>query len=315
MTDNNTNTDTQNQEKQYQSLEEAAFDNQVDSGSDLNNAFTTGEEGSTSTSAPQGQPDNASQGTEENTLTANNDQTRYQYWQSQADKYKNELEAMQQQTLQQQQYMQQQQMQAPQAQAPQEESFPEPPSRPTQPSGFSREEAYNDSSSSSARYMDELERWRDDMNEYNTLKTQYQTALVDEKLNYMQRERQEEIQRAQANQQLQNEQLEVINHVQGHYGMNQEEAVDFMEKMSNPNAITVDNLVQLYRMQQGNAAPQQNPAPAQPSPVFNQVQNAQQVPSPMGVMPSGNTNTDGRSIEDKMIDTMIGNFNSKNPWK
>ena len=68
-------------------------------------------------------------------------------------------------------------------------------------------------------------------------------------------------------------------------------------------------------MQNGGAAPQVNPAPAQPSDAFTQVKNAQQVPSPMGVMPSGNTDTAGRTFEDKIMDTMIGNFNSKNPWK
>ena len=66
-------------------------------------------------------------------------------------------------------------------------------------------------------------------------------------------------------------------------------------------------------MQEGGAS-QQN-TQSQPSATFQQVQNAQQVPSPMGVMPSGQSNTDGRSMEDKMIDTMIGDFNSKNPWK
>ena len=314
MSDNNTNVDTQNKETAYSSLEEAAFDVSSDSGSNLNDVFTTGEEGNAQESAPQGQPESTVESSEA-PKTANNDETRYQYWQSQADKYKNELENVQQQQVQQQQYMQQQQMQQPQAQQPQEEVFPDPPSRPKQPAGFNREEAYSDPSSSSARYMDELDGWRDDMNEYNTLKTQYQTALVDEKLNHMQRERQEEAQRAEAYNQLQNEQMEVINHVQGHYGMNESEAVDFMQRMSDPNSITVDNLVQLYRMQQGNAAPQQNPAPAQPSPAFNQTQNAQQVPSPMGVMPSGQSNTDGISMEDKIMDTMIGNFNSKNPWK
>jgi len=84
--------------------------------------------------------------------------------------------------------------------------------------------------------------------------------------------------------------------------------------MSDPRSLNVDNLVQLYRMQQG-APVQTQQAPVQPSDNFRQVQNAQQVPSPMGVMPSGQNNTDSRSMEDKMMDTMIGNFNSKNPWK
>ena len=44
MTDNNTNVDTPNNEPTYNSLEEAAFDVN-DSGSDLNDVFTTGEEG------------------------------------------------------------------------------------------------------------------------------------------------------------------------------------------------------------------------------------------------------------------------------
>ena len=100
----------------------------------------------------------------------------------------------------------------------------------------------------------------------------------------------------------------------GHHGMSESEASDFMAKMSDPNSITVDNLVQLYRMQQGGAAPQTN-APAQPSASFQQTKNAQQVPSPMGVMPSGQTNAETKSFEDKVMDNLIGNFNSKNPWK
>ena len=83
--------------------------------------------------------------------------------------------------------------------------------------------------------------------------------------------------------------------------------------MSNPNSITIDNLVQLYRLQNGGG--NQQAAPAAPSQSFQQTKNAQQVPSSMGVMPSGQSNVDGRSMEDKIMDTMVGDFNSKNPWK
>jgi hypothetical protein len=34
----------------------------------------------------------------------------------------------------------------------------------------------------------------------------------------------------------------------------------------------------------------------------------------MGVMPSAGGQTDGRSSEDQIMDKMIGDFNSKNPW-
>ena len=111
------------------------------------------------------------------------------------------------------------------------------------------------------------------------------------------------------------QQNEIKSHVMGHYGMSDGEAKDFMSKMSDPKSINIDNLVQLYRMQNAGATQQTAPVQATPSDSFQQTRNAQQVPSPMGVMPSGNTNVDGRSVEDKMIDTMIGNFNSKNPWK
>ena len=153
------------------------------------------------------------------------------------------------------------------------------------------------------------------MIEYNTLRGQYQDAVIREKFDNMEQQRVDAAKRQQAAQAASKQQQEIVSYVTGHHGMNNDEAKDFLTKMSDPSSVNVDNLVQLYRMQQGNAAPQQNSAPAQPSQTFTQTQNAQQVPSSMGVMPSGQSNNDGRTIEDKMIDTMIGDFNSKNPWK
>ena len=153
------------------------------------------------------------------------------------------------------------------------------------------------------------------MNEYNTLKTQYQGAVMDEKLQAIENDRIAEAQRQQASQQKAAQASQIKEHVMGHYGMNTNEAQDFMSKMSDPKSLNIDNLVQLYRMQQGGAQNQPVDNNATPSDSFQQVQNAQQVPSPMGVMPSGQSGNDGKSFEDKMMDTMIGNFNSKNPWK
>ena len=311
--DNNIQQDTPqpSSNEEFTSLEEAVFGGEG-SDSNVSGAFTSGEEGNANP-APQGQPGQENQNIPPQ---PNNDETRYQYWQSQSDKYKNELESLKQQV--QQAQVQPQQVQ-PQEQVPVDtggyDEFPPAPDKPQRPRTYSREEAYSDPSSESARYLDELEGWRDDMNEYNSLKSQYQTAVIEDKFNAMEQERINNIKRAEAQQKTAAQISEVKNHVMGHYGMNDNEANDFMQKMSNPNSITVDNLVQLYRMQNGGAAPQQNPAPAQPSEAFTQTKNAQQIPSPMGVMPSGNSNVDGRTMEDKIMDTMIGNFNSKNPWK
>ena len=119
--------------------------------------------------------------TAENPDTSN-DERRYQYWQSEADKTKNENEALKQQ-LQQTQAMQAQMMQQQQAQpAPVEqnkaEEFPLPPEWPGKPAGFNRAEACEDPNSPSARYLDEVEAWRDNMTEYTQLKTEYESALV-----------------------------------------------------------------------------------------------------------------------------------------
>ena len=294
-------------DQQFTSLEEAVFGSADESSGSVESAFTTGNEGSEEVAAPEtGQP---AQETTQPAVNNENDERRYQYWQSQADKLKNENAKLK-------------ESMAPQAQAPVQpeapaqpavEEFPAPPAKPQRPRNFSREEAYSDPSSESARYLDEHDSWRDDISEYNTLKTQYDNALLQERFDNIEREKTENIKRAEAYRAQQAQTNEVKQYVTGHYGMNEEQANDFITKMSNPESLTVDNLVKLYQLNESGSVNNQNPA--QPSDTFKQVQNAQQVPSPMGVMPSGQSNNDGRSMEDKIMDTMVGNFNSKNPWK
>ena len=310
MTQDNIQVDTPQEssnEETYTSLEEAVFGN-TEGSNDVSSAFTSGNEGNTETAPVEtGQPEVSNATENIQTEQSDNDTPRYQYWQSQADKYKNELESIKQQQV----PVQQQQIAEPE---PTVEEFPAAPDRPQQPRTFNREEAYADPNSESARYLNELENWRDDMNEYNSLKSQYQTALIEDKFNKMENDRIEAAKRQEAAQMQAEQTANIKSHVMGHHGMNENEANDFMTKMSDPNSINIDNLVQLYRMQQGGAAPQNN-APAQPSASFQQTKNAQQVPSPMGVMPSGQSNADSRTMEDKIMDNLIGNFNSKNPWK
>jgi len=313
MSQENTQSDTPQEganEQQYNSLEEAVFSQGFD-GSDNNieSAFTDGIEEVT-TEAPQGQPSETQVQTTQQPAQeqTSNDDKRYQYWQSQADKYKNELDSIKSQQV--------QAPAVPPVQPVQEqpaEEFPAPPPKPNRPRHFNRDEAYADPQSESARYLDDVEEWRDDMSEYNNLKTQYQGAVMEEKIQDMQQERVREAQRQQYEQERNIQSSKIKEHVMGAYGMSENETTDFMNRMSDPKSLTIDNLVQLYRIQQGGGNQQQEPAA--PSPEFQQVQNAQQVPSPMGVMPSGQSNVDGRTAEDKIMDTMIGNFNSKNPWK
>ena len=97
--------------------------------------------------------------------------------------------------------------------------------------------------------------------------------------------------------------------------MNETSAHDFIQTMSSPDSLTIDNLVQLYNLKNGGSQtiPNQGTPAPQPSGAFNQAARAQQVPSPMGVMPSSG-NQDSRNAEDQVMDSMITDFKSKNPF-
>ena len=247
---------------------------------------------------------------------AKNDDTRYEYWQSQAAKKDNELEQLktQQQQMMAMQQQMMQQSQAPAQPEPKADKFPDAPLRPSKPRNFSREEAYSDSSSESARYLDEVEDWRDNMEEYKELKHQYDMAIIQEQLGNERKARVEEVQRREAFAKQRQELANVNNMVQTKYGLNPEEAQSFIKEMSSKDSLTMDNLVQLWRIKRGQNAPMSGNVQTTPSPTFQQTKRAQQVPSPMGTMP-GTGNQPTGSTEDQIMDKMIQDFDSRNPFK
>jgi hypothetical protein len=251
-------------------------------------------------------------GAEEQT-PEDNEQVRSTYWQSQADKLRNELEAKD-------NYIRNLQQQSREAtpttevkEEPKEEFFPAPPGRPNKPRNFSREEAFSDARSESGQYMDDLEEWRDQMGEYNRLHSQWQIAKMQE----TQQEYQEEVKQADLKRQAIDNQTretqQILGHVTEKYGMSQEEANDFMQKMSDPNSISMDNLVELYKMQKG-IAPAQPPVNT-PSQEFTQVQRAQSVPRPMGISTGVNSQTSQQTDPvDELADWMINTHNNSSQF-
>ena len=281
----------------------------------VEDAFFASEEAQNVNSQAEGTPVQDTPSGDGNSLNieetqAKNDERRFQYWQSEADKVKNENSQLK---AQMQQMVQTQQVQQPPAQQePQTQEFPPPPAKPKVPAGFNRAEAMEDPSSASAQYLNELDNWRDDIIQYNGLKSEYQTALLNEQFEKQEERRANEIKRAQAYQYQQQQVKEIRNRVQGEYGLNDQEAVDFIKTMSNPESLTMDNLVQLYRMQKGSGQPVQT-QPTGPSETFNQQARAQQVPSPMGVLPA-QQNESTASAEDNIMDSMISDYKKSNPW-
>ena len=263
-------------------------------------------------SAPEtGQPDTIA----EQPSVVGNDETRYQYWQSQADKQSNENKKLQEQLHQMRGYVEGMKQQQPSVseQPVQEEEFPPAPEKPRRPSNYSRDEAYTDPSSESARYVNDLENWRDDMDEYNSAKANYQNAVLMDKMQSIENQRIEDARRAEAAQQAQQQKSQITSYVKSQYGFTDNDAAEFIEQMSDPKSVTMDSLVQLYRMKKGQPVQNEPVAPSGPSPDFRQAQRAQQVPQPMGVQPSSG-NEDPRSSTDQIMDSMLKDYKNNNPW-
>jgi len=248
-----------------------------------------------------------------------NDQVRYQYWQSQAAKLQNQLdevkeyapmvdylrtnpEAVQNLTP------QEGQGKAPASQE-QTEEFPPPPERPEQPVGFSREEAYTDPTSASAIYINEMDAWRDNMTQYNSLANQYQVAVMresyDEKIKALESKEAERLKQAEQR----NKMSEVREYVQNNYDLG-DKVDDFITTMNDPNSINMDDLVGYYKFKNGMAGNPQPPVNKQPSSTFNQVRRAQSVPQPMGVQPA-QSNTPSEP-ENDFMSALLKNNNKQN---
>jgi len=236
---------------------------------------------------------------------------RFQYWQSEADKTKSENLRLQEELN---------KLSVPNkpevADTPIDneevdefETFPEPPERPTRPRNFSREEAYTDPSSESAKYLDAREEHTDTMQEYSSLKEQWQDAKAKEQRQNEQQKQAAMAERTRLESATKQQISQVYNEVQKVYGASPEQARDFIESMSDPKSLSMENLWNLYSMQ--HSAKNTN---KQPSPDFSQIKKAQQVPSPMGVMPSADVQANTRSPEDMVMDDMINDFKGHDPF-
>ena len=249
-----------------------------------------------------------------------NDEVRYQYWQSQAAQMKNQLDAVK-------EYMPMVDYlrnnpeavqnitpgnKPPAQSAPpseqQQEEFPPPPEKPQQPAGFSREEAFSDPRSESAQYLDTVDKWRDDMQMYNQLASQYEIATMRESYNKkISGLEKVELQRKHAARQQQ-EMDNVRSYVNKKYDLG-DNLDHFIKTMNDPKSINMDDLVGYYKFKHGDkgtvqGTPIQSNAPAQPSQSFAQTQRAQSVPRPMGVQPASNpatANTGSQSFMDALI--------------
>tara|TARA_Y100001973_G_C5185714_1_gene327699 strand:+ start:55 stop:1077 length:1023 start_codon:yes stop_codon:yes gene_type:complete len=252
-----------------------------------------------------------------------NDQVRYQYWQSQASKLKNELDGYKEYAP-----MVDYLRSNPDAvknltpgstnnteeQVPEQEveEFPPPPAKPEAPAGFSREAAYSDPTSESAKYLDSVEKWRDDIQTYNQLQSQYEVATLRETYNKkLEAIEKVELERKHAQEQ-QTQMQKVREYVSSNYNLG-DDVDNFIQTMNDPNSVNMDDLVGYYQWKKSQVAPQNPQAPqpnVAPSPAFKQIQRAQSVPTPMGVQPAQSSSPS--SASDSFMDALISDNKNKN---
>jgi len=243
-------------------------------------------------------------------VTPDNDEVRFQYWQSQADKMRNERDQLQQQFNQvTTQKATQEAQEEPEVEA--EPDFPAPPEKPQKPYNFSMDEALSDPSSESAKFVQSEQGWRDQMDEYKNLQFEYQMAMMQDEREKIRQERATDIQRREAESKQAEQMNGIRSQIMDQYKVDSQVADDFVRVMSDPSSISLDNLWKLYASDKGYSSPQQSAK--QPSGEFKQVKRAQQIPPSMGVLPS-QTGQNEDSIEDKIIDSMITDYNKQNPW-
>jgi len=173
---------------------------------------------------------------------------------------------------------------------------------------YNRVEAYEDPNSESGIYLDAVEEWRDNMDEYGNLRSEYDREMAVFERGQLTEERNREREALQQYARQQEQVDDIRQHVRKQYNADDAAIDEFIQVMSSPDSLTVDNLWKLYSLDRGTGTN----AP-KPSPAFQQTRRAQQIPSPMGVVSGVNRQTD-KTAEDRIMDELIGDFDKQNPW-
>lgn len=182
------------------------------------------------------------------------------------------------------------------------------PQKPTKPSNYDALDAYSDPNSESFKYRDSVDEYRDNMVEYSQAENQnLKNQMIQEK----------------ENQQKVQESARMRNDLITNYKMEPEEVDNFVNYMSSPESVSVDNLVTLWKGQQSQAAsaPTQAPqgaregtkAPDQTAQAMIRQREKLSMPQPVSVTPGSGQGAD-QTPESSVMDAMINDYSKQNPW-
>jgi hypothetical protein len=164
------------------------------------------------------------------TIEAKEDDSQFNYWQSQADKTKAEMEALK---------AEMEALKSQAAQPKQEISEPKlvKPTKPVKPVDYDYSEALADPESASAKYLASKEDYLEQMSDYILKKDEL---------------REEQMTKAQQEQLARQQHQETLSELQTKFNYTPEQANDFVKTMSSPESLSLDNLVKLHQLNQGN---------------------------------------------------------------
>lgn len=233
-------------------------------------------------------------------VEAKEDDSQFQYWQSQADKKQAEIDELKGQVSDLIQAVKSPNSAEANVQKETEEPKLVKPTKPVKPAGYDYSEALADPDSSSAKYLAEKEGYMDDMSDYLLKQDELRQASLNQ---------QAEKQMAQQQHQ------ETLAELQTRHGYSLEQANDFVNKMSSPDSLSLDNLVKLHQLNMGNVPQQATQVAPEAQEKANQMKQRGEklnIPKPIGVQQGSSVQSPNKSVEDAMMDSMIDDFNKTN---
>jgi len=178
--------------------------------------------------------------TSDTVLSPNQDQTRFEYWQSQADKAKGELNGLRNELEYYRSQGQNAQPSNEQPQAyPQQQGLQEPslkvPTEPERPVSYNEIDAYSDPDSDSFKYRLDRDKYRDDYMSFLKEKDEVRETQLTQQYEYEMAMERDNMMKTQAQ-----------SHAVNAYGWEANKANEFVKWASNPDNLTLDNLAKLF---------------------------------------------------------------------
>tara|TARA_B100001123_G_C15337694_1_gene1033496 strand:- start:1978 stop:2865 length:888 start_codon:yes stop_codon:yes gene_type:complete len=227
------------------------------------------------------------------------DPEQFQYWQSQSDKRQVEIDVLKEQMA---NMMNQVSQKKPEESVEEEPVKLERPIKPRKPSDYDHTDALSDPDSESAKYLTKKDEYMDDLSEYMlSLETQ----------------RSEQVAKQQAEQKELMQKQQLRNDLQANYNYSNEQAEDFINTMSSPESLSLDNLVRLHQLNLTSVTQEVQQVSPQAQMRQNTMVKRQEklaIPKPIGIQPGADMQSSKKSAEDQMMDSMVSNFRKKNPF-